>query len=110
MKQRDIYYADLNPSARSKKMSSVPVVIISGNVMNAGPGMCIVCPLSENVHYYGSCVVLKKDKINKLKHDAEIITFKVITIGQERLIKKIGEITKEQMHEIIEGLSDVLKW
>lgn len=110
MKQREIYYADLNPSARSKKMSSVPVVIISGNVMNAGLGTCIVCPLSEKVHNYSSCVVLKKDKINKLKHDAEIITFKVMTIGQERLIKKIGEITKEQMGEIIEGLSDVLKW
>jgi mRNA interferase MazF len=110
MKQRDIYYANLNPSARSRKMSMVPVVIISGNVMNTHSDMCIVCPLSETVKHYAGCVVLKKDKVNKLKHDAETITFQIRTIRQERLIKKIGEITQEQMHEVIEGLSDVLKW
>jgi mRNA interferase MazF len=110
MKQRDIYYANLNPSARSKKMSSVPVVIISGNVMNTHSDMCIVCPLSETVKRYSGCVVLKKDKINKLKHDAEIITFQIRTIRQERLIKKIGEITTRQLNEVIAGLSDILKW
>jgi mRNA interferase MazF len=110
MKQKEIYYADLNPSARSKKMSMVPVVIISGNIMNTKLGMCIVCPLSEDIHYYSGCVVLRKNKINKLKHDAEIITFQIRTITQKRLIKKIGEITDEQLAELKLGLNDILKW
>jgi mRNA interferase MazF len=110
MKQKEIYYANLNPSRRSKKVIMVPVVIISGNIMNNHLGMCIVCPLNEKVKYYAGCVVLKKDKLNKLKQDSEIITFQMSTIAQKKLIKKIGEITDRQLNEVIAGLSDVLKW
>lgn len=110
MKQSDIYYANLNPSRRSKKRVLAPVVIISGDTMNNHLGMCIVCPLIEKVRNYAGCVVLRKDNLNKLKQDSEIITFQITTIAKNRLVKKIGEITIEQYNKIMDGLSDVLKW
>jgi mRNA interferase MazF len=111
-KQKDIYYADLTRKSKSKGRNEhlTPVAIISGNVMNNNSGMCIVSVLSTNVKHYGGCVVLMKDKINRLEQDSEIIPFQVRTISQDRLIKKIGRITDEQLHQVIEGLSDVLKW
>lgn len=111
-KQKDIYYADLTRKSKSKEHNEhlTPVVIISGNVMNNNSEMCIVSVLSKKVNNYGGCVVIKKDKSNRLEQDSEIIPFQVRTISQDRLIKKLGKITDAQLHQVIEGLSDVLKW
>ena len=92
------------------KSAPVPVVIISGNTINSRLGMSIVCPVKEKVKYTGGCVVLKKDKLNKLKSDSEILAFQVKTISHERLIKKIGEITDGQLSETRIWLRDMLKW
>jgi mRNA interferase MazF len=110
VKQKDIYYADLNPRGRGGKAAPVPVVIISGETINSRLGLSIVCPIRKNVKYLGGCVTLKKDKLNRLKHDSEIIAFQVKTISHERLTKKIGEITSEQLAETILWLRDILKW
>lgn len=110
MKQKDIYYADLNTAGRGGKRAPVPVVIISGNTINSRLGISIVCPIRENVRYRGGSVTLKKDKLNKLKGDSQILAFQVKTIGHERLIKKIGEITDKQLAETKMWLRDVLKW
>ena len=46
MKQREIWLADLNPVKGSEQRGVRPVVILSGNSMNANLDICIVCPLS----------------------------------------------------------------
>ncbi len=110
VKQKDIYYTDLNPRGRGGKAAPVPVVIISGNTINSRFGLSIVCPIRKDIKYLGGCVELKKDKFNNLKHDSEILAFQVKTISHERLTKKIGEITDEQLAETIIWLRDILKW
>jgi len=108
MKQKDIYWADLNPVKGAEQTGKRPIVIISGNTMNDNLGIFIICPITTKIKNYAGCVVLKKDKTNKLKQDSEIITFQIRTIAKERLDKKIGEITKEQLSKIFEGLDLVL--
>ena len=53
---------------------------------------------------------LKKDDLNKLDHDSEVITFQVRTIAQARLIRKIGEISETQLKEIVKGLHEILTY
>jgi mRNA interferase MazF len=108
MKQRDICLAELNPVQGSEQSGIRPVVIISGNAMNDNLNICIVCPLSSQIKHYSGCIVLKKDDINKLDFDSEIITFQIRAVAKSRLIKKIGEITDTQFKEIINGLNDIL--
>jgi mRNA interferase MazF len=110
MKQKDIYYADLNPIKGSEQRGIRPVVIISGNAMNDNLDICIVCPLSSKIKNYAGCLILPKDKMNKLKEDSEIITFQIRAVSKIRLTKKIGEITNEQLEEVIEGLNEILKY
>lgn len=107
MLQRDIYLADLNPTKGREQKGKRPVVIISGNTMNKNFGVFIVCPVSSKVKNYAGCVRLKKDKVNKLAEDSEIITFQIRTIAKERMIKKIGEITDAQLKEIFYSLNEV---
>jgi mRNA interferase MazF len=110
MKQREIWMADLNPVKGSEQQGIRPVVIISGNAMNDNPGICIVCPLSSRIKKYAGCLVLKKDSLNGLETDSEVITFQVRTISGERLIKKIGEITKAQLDVLKAGLQEILTY
>lgn len=110
MKQREIYYADLNPVKGSEQRGQRPVVVISGNAMNDHLDIGIVCPLTTSIKNYAGCIVLRKDSINKLKQDSEVLTFQVRAISKSRLTKKIGEITSGELELIIEGLNDILQY
>ncbi|NIA02457.1 MAG: type II toxin-antitoxin system PemK/MazF family toxin [Nitrospirae bacterium] len=110
MKQRDIYYANLSPTKGQEQRGLRPVVIISGNSMNDHLGVCIACPISSKIKNYASCVQLKKNKSNGLKSDSEIITFQVRTISKQRLGKKIGKISKDELEKVLGGLLYVLKY
>ncbi|MEI7709755.1 MAG: type II toxin-antitoxin system PemK/MazF family toxin [bacterium] len=108
MFQKDIFWADLNPVKGNEQKGKRPVVVISGNTMNKNLGVCIVCPISSKIKNYAGCVKLEKNKINKLTENSEIITFQIRTIAEERMIKKIGEITNEQLKEVFYSLNEVL--
>jgi mRNA interferase MazF len=110
MKQREIWFANLNPTKGREQKGIRPVVILSGNALNENMDICIVCPVSSKIKQYAGCLILKKDKINGLKYDSEIITFQVRTIAKERLIKKIGEITNEQLRNLKQGLIEILHY
>lgn len=107
MTQKDIYLADLNPTKGKEQKGKRPVVIISGDTMNKNLGIFIVCPVSSKIKNYVGCVRLEKNKTNKLSDDSEIITFQIRTIAKERMIKKIGEITNEQLKEIFYSLNEM---
>jgi len=110
MKQREIWLADLNPVKGSEQNGIRPVVILSGNSMNDNLGICIVCPLSSKIRNYAGCLVVKKDAMNGLNHDSEIITFQVRTISNGKLISRIGEISKNQLEILKRGLLEVLTY
>jgi len=108
MKQRDIYWADLEPVRGSEQRGKRPVVIVSGDSMNENLDIVICCPLSTSVKNYAGCVILKKDRINNLKLESEIITFQIRAVSKSRLTKKIGKISMENLKEIIRGLNEIL--
>lgn len=110
MKQREIWLVDLNPVKGSKQKGFRPVVIVSGNAMNDNLPICIVCPLSSKIKGYKGCLVLKKDDVNGLDSDSEVITFQIRTVSSERLIRKIGTITNKQLEIIRSGLNDILTY
>ncbi len=108
IKQKDIFWANLNPSKGSEQAGKRPVVVISAGAMNDNMPICIVCPISGQVKEYPACVVLLKSKHNGLKKDSEILTFQIRTISQDRLTKKIGNISNSQLKSVFDGLRDVL--
>ena len=110
MKQRDICLADLNPVQGSEQSGIRPVVIISGNALNDNLNICIVCPLTSNIKKYSGCLVLKKDNVNQLDQDSEIITFQIRSISKSRIIKKIGVISELQFKALLTGLNEILKY
>ena len=108
MKQREIWWADLNPVQGSEQRGTRPVVIISGNTMNDHLDIGIICPLSSKIKNFAGCLVLKRNKINGLEMDSEIISFQVRTISKSRLVSKIGQISEEELRQVKVGLNEIL--
>ncbi len=110
MKQREIWLADLNPVKGSEQQGIRPVVIVSGNAMNDNLGICIICPLSSKIKNYAGCLALKKDSLNRLSEDSEVITFQIRSISGERLIRRLGEISRPQLERLKKGLMEVMTY
>ena len=110
MKQRDIWMADLNPVKGSEQHGIRPVVIVSGNAMNDNLGICIVCPLTSKIKNYAGGIVLNRDKINGLEQNSEVITFQIRAISKERLIRKLGKLTKIELEAVKLGLNEILTY
>ena len=108
MLQKEIYLADLEPTKGKEQKGKRPVVLISGNTMNENFDVCIICPISSKIKNYAGSVKLEKNKTNKLDEDSEILAFQVRTIAKDRMIKKIGEITDQQLKDIFYALNEVL--
>lgn len=107
MKQKEIWFANLNPTLGQEQKGIRPVVIISGNAMNDNAGICIVCPLTSKVKNFAGCIVLQPDQTNNLKAESEVLTFQIRTIPQKRLQRKIGSITDDQLQKIKGGLMEI---
>lgn len=110
MKQREIWYADLNPVKGSGQEGYRPVVIISGNVVNTLLNVVIACPLTTKIKEYKGNIVLEPGHENGLAQKSEILIFHVRSISKERLVKKMGTITPQQLEKLKQGLNDILKY
>lgn len=110
MKQGEIWYVDLNPVKGSEQAGYRPVVIISGNLMNEYLNIVICCPLTSKIKNYKGNLVLNPDPKNKLDKISEVLTFHVRSISKERLIKKVGDISKEEVSYIKKGLNEILTY
>jgi len=78
--------------------------------MNDHLDICMVCPLTSSIKNYPASVILKKDKINNLKNDSEVLTFQIRTLSKERLTQRIGTITSSELDRIKSGVIEVLTY
>lgn len=110
MKQAEIWYADMNPVKGSERAGYRPVVIASGNLLNKYLKFVIAFPLTTKIKNYKGNVVLKPSNNNGLEQASEVLTFHIRSISQDRLVKKIGSITKQELEQLITGLNEILKY
>ena len=110
MKQCEIWNANLNPEKGSEQQGFRPVVIISGNLMNQYLPVVITCPLTTKIKNYKGNVVLEPNETNGLTEKSEIMVFHIRSVSKDRLVKKIGSITENQLQELKLGLDDILRY
>lgn len=110
MKQREIWYADLNPVKGSEQSGHRQIVIVSGNMLNEHLPVVISCPLTTKIKNYKGNIILAPDKQNGLSQKSEIMIFHVSSISKDRLLKKIGSITDDELAQLKQGLDDILRY
>ena len=110
MRQREIWYTNLNPTNGSEQSGHRPVVIISGNMLNKYLNIVIACPLTSKIKNYKGNVVLNPSESNGLDSESEVLIFHVRSISKSRLVKKIGSITKDELSILKLGLDDIMRY
>lgn len=110
MRQGEIYWVKLNPTIGREQGGKRPCVIISGNSMNIKTELLIICPISSQVKFYPGSILIEKSNINNLKSDSEVLIFQIKTISKDRVSKKIGKITDDQLNQVFQGLIDTLRY
>ncbi len=110
MRQTEIWYANLNPTRGNEQAGHRPVLIISGNMLNKYLEIVIACPLTTKIKNYKGNLVIEPTKQNGLKSTSEVLTFHIRSISKDRLIKKIGEISQDELAQIKIGLDDILRY
>lgn len=110
MKQGEIWYANLNPSEGSEQAGLRPVVIISGNLLNAHLSVVIACPLTTQIKNYKGNVVLQPNEINLLEKPSEILTFHVRSISKNRLTKRVGALSQQELKAVKQCLNEILTY
>jgi len=110
VKQGELWYADLNPTKGSEQSGFRPILIISGNLLNEYLPLVICFPLTTKIKNYKGNLVLDPDKANNLKKKSEVLTFHIRSLSKERLVKKIGSITKSDVAKLKNSLDEILSY
>jgi mRNA interferase MazF len=107
IKQYDIWLADLNPTVGTEPGKTRPVVIIQTNLLNEDHLSTVICPITTNVKSSINLlrVHLKAGQLTKL---SDILVDQIRAIDNQRLIKKLGQLTKEQQAKLKENLRIIL--
>jgi mRNA interferase MazF len=107
MRQGEIWMSDLNFVIGSEQAGRRPVVILSGNLMNKFLPLIITAPLTSKIKNYQGNPILKPSSLNGLNLKSELMVFHIRSISKDRLIERIGEISKEELRTALATLNDI---
>lgn len=110
IKQGEIWYANLNPIKGSEQAGLRPVVVVSGNMLNSLINTVIVFPLTTKIKNYKGNLVLSPTSKNGLEKKSEVHIFHIRSLSKERMTKKLGDITPNEIKELKDGLDDILRY
>lgn len=107
MKQFDIWLADLNPSRGTEPGKTRPVVIIQTDLLNDEHLSTIVCPVTTNIKKEITLlrVHLKKGQLDK---PSDVLVDQIRAIDNRRLLKRLGQLTREQKIKLRENIKVIL--
>lgn len=110
MKQGEIWYADLSPVKGSEQSGYRPVLIISGNLMNTHAPVVYCCPLTTKLKHYKGDLILEPNDKNGLNAKSEVLVIHLRSISKERLVQKLGSISKEQVLAMQQTIGDLMRY
>jgi mRNA interferase MazF len=102
-----IYWADLNPVRGSEQAGMRPVVILSQDVFNQRSGTVIAMAITSQSQRAGFPLTLEL-AASRLPKRSWVKISQIRTLAVERLGKKIGAVTPDELEQIVEGLNEII--
>ena len=103
----DIIWADLNPVRGHEQAGMRPVLILSHDVFNERSGTVIAMALTSQPQRAGFPLTFKLSS-SKLPKKSWVKISQIRTLSIQRLRKKIGKSSPEELTLIIEGLNEII--
>lgn len=104
----DILWAHLDPTLGHEQSGSRPVLVLSQNVFNDRSGTIIAVALTSHQPNAGFPLTLELSDPSLPKKSWVKIS-QIRTLSVQRLGKKMGRATAEELADIIEGLNEIIE-
>ena len=103
----EIWWADLIPTRGHGQAGVRPVLIISHDVFNQRSGTVIGVALTSQEPRVGFPLTLEITSA-KLPKRSWVKISQIRTLSIERLSKKMGTVSSEELDEVIEGFNEII--
>jgi mRNA interferase MazF len=103
----DIRWADLNPTKGKEQAGLRPVLVLSRDVFNERSGTVIAMAITGQSQRAGFPLTLELDSKDLPKRSWVKIS-QVRTLSKERIGKKIGTASPEELDQVLEGLNEII--
>ncbi|MHC1728979.1 MAG: type II toxin-antitoxin system PemK/MazF family toxin [Syntrophobacteraceae bacterium] len=103
----EIRWADLNPVRGKEQAGLRPVVILSQDVFNEHSGTVIVMVITGQSQRAGFPLTLELTS-KELPKRSWVKISQIRTLSTERIRKKIGTVSPEELELLIEGLNEII--
>lgn len=104
----EIRWANLNPVQGREQAGLRPVLILSHDVFNERSGTVIAMALTSQPQRAGFPLTLEL-KQEKLPKRSWVKISQIRTLSVERIGKKIGRASPEELVQVIEGLNELIE-
>jgi len=109
MRQGEIWLVNLDPTVGAEIRKKRPCVILNDDSIGVLP-LKVIAPITDfkkKFEIVPWMVKLVPDKVNNLGKVSVIDTFQVRAVARERLVKRTGEISREDLERALNALKIV---
>jgi mRNA interferase MazF len=103
----DVIWAELNPTVGTEQAGSRPVVVISEDIFNERSGTVIAVAVTSQQPRANFPLTLEITSV-KLPKRSWVKIGQIRTLSVERLGKKLGRMSIEELSEIVNGLNEIV--
>lgn len=103
----EVRWADLDPTRDHEQSGRRPVLILSADVFNERSGTVIAVALTSRLPRAGFPLTLELDS-SRLPKLSWVKISQIRTLSTERIGRKIGSVSPEELAQVIEGLYEIV--
>jgi mRNA interferase MazF len=103
----DIRWADLNPVRGHEQAGLRPVLVLSHDVFNEKSGTVIAVAMTSQEPRAGFPLTLESRAVGLVKRSWVKIS-QVRTLSTDRIGKRIGRASEEELTKVVEGLTELV--
>jgi mRNA interferase MazF len=103
----EVRWADLSPTRGREQAGRRPVLILSADVFNEHSGTVIAVALTSQPPRAGFPLTLKVDSA-KLPKPSWVKISQIRTLSAQRVGRRLGVVSPEELAQVIEGLNEIL--
>jgi mRNA interferase MazF len=103
----ELYWADLNPAHGREQAGRRPILVLSHGVFNERSGTVIAAAVTSQPQRAGFPLTVEI-LAGRLPKRSWVKVSQIRTLSVERLGKRIGEISPEELQRVVDGLNEII--